>query len=71
MVIVYYKGGFMELVLKFWRQISKIVERGFINKAQNFDISFVEPIHCKTFSCIFCLMFLNDTIKPNIENKIN
>ena len=65
MKIVLYYVGFTEPAMKFWWQISKSVSRGFANKVQN---SLNQ--NCTIFSCIFCLIFLIDAIKPNENKKI-
>ena len=46
------------------------VELGFVNWAQNFNAGFVKPTLYTIWSRIFCLMFLIDAIKANVEKKL-
>ena len=68
-IIVYYSIGFTDSASKFWRQISKSWRGSFDNLAQNFNAGFIKLTLYNIFLYIFCLMFLIDAIKLNIEKK--
>ena len=56
---LYYSIGFMELSLKFWRQISKSTVRGFAIKAQIFNAGLIKPTMYNFFSYISIMFITN------------
>ena len=63
--MVYYSIGLTKLALEFGGKLAKV---GLGGALQNFNAGFVKPT-LQYFFCFFCLKFLIDVIKANIEKK--